>query len=73
MCEYLPDVSTYCRSMGSISVAVSAASELGAGSRSDPVFIGKSSYNTSGISELNLMATFVFNQGFLPQNSGPNI
>ena len=43
VCEYIPDVSTYCRSMGSISVAVSAANELGIGSQSDPVSIGKSS------------------------------
>ena len=40
VCEYLPDVSTYCRPMGNISVAVSAANELGIGLPSDPISVG---------------------------------
>ena len=43
VCEYLLDVSTYCRSIGSISIAVSATNELGIGLPSDPISISKSS------------------------------
>ena len=42
VCEYLLDVSTYCFSTGSISIAVSAANELGVGSSSNPMSVGKS-------------------------------
>ena len=42
VCEYLLDVSTYCHSTGSISIAVSATNELGVGMSSDPISISKS-------------------------------
>ena len=41
-CEYFPDLSSYCHSIGSISIIVSAANELGSGLSSDPISIGKS-------------------------------
>ena len=44
VCKYQLAASTYCQSTGpgSISVAVSAKNELGAGLSSDPVYVGKS-------------------------------
>ena len=42
ICEYLLDVSTYCYSTSCISIAVSAANELGVGSSSNPMSVGKS-------------------------------